>query len=219
MVESLRRNLLITVLLVGLGWTPSQALAQIGITAGYGVHLLGSPSFSSTAQNSLSSPGGFNLGLFYDFRFGSVTLRPGMAIRQASFDWESSSWKPEENPISSSFRVAEVPIDLLYHFRMPSMSPYLVVGPSFNFIHTDQQDLRISFDNPKGTTQYMGFTLGAGIELRTMGLILLPELRYSHALSGFMKEQYIVRAVPFASDAQSINTLTFRLGVSLPSFE
>ena len=183
------------------------------------MHLLGSPSFSSTAQNTLESSGGFNVGLFYDFRFGSVTLRPGIALRQADFDWESSSWKPEENPISSSFRVAEVPVDVLYHFRMPSMSPYVVVGPSFNFLHTDQQDLRISLDNPKGTTQYMGFTLGAGIELRTMGLVLFPELRYSHALSGFMKEEYIVRAVSFASDAHSFNTLTLRLGISLPSFE
>lgn len=220
MAASVQKGFLIIPLFIGLALVSSPAQAQIGFAGGYGLHVLNSPSFSSSAQNTLESTGGINLGFFYDFRFGRVTLRPGLFFRQGNFDWTSSNWKAEENPIESTLRIAEIPIDVLIHFRRPSVSPYVVVGPSFNFLHTDQQDVRISLDNPKGSTSFMGITLGAGVEISTLGLILFPEIRYSHALSGFLKQEYIVRTVSFASDsAQRLSSLTFRLGISVPSFE
>jgi hypothetical protein len=180
------------------------------------------PGFSSAAQNSFEPTGGFNFGLFYDFRFGAVTLRPGLFIRQADFDWELEGINPNLNPLQSSVRVAEFPIDLLYHFRGPTMSPYIVVGPSFSFLHTDQPDLRQSLDNPKGSTSYPSLTLGAGLEFQPpgWGIILLPEIRYSFALDGFLEEDYIVRTVSYSADAsQRMSSLVVRLGITLPSFQ
>lgn len=219
MAVSVKTGSLVILLFLCMALAAPSAQGQIGLAAGYGLHVLNSPSFSSAAQNTFESPGGVNLGLFYDFRFGQVTLRPGMFLRQGDFEWTSDSWKPEENPLESSLRVVEIPIDLLYHFRLPSVSPYVVAGPVFSFFSSDYHDLRISLDNPKGTTSYMGISVGAGIELAPsgLGIILFPEIRYSHALSGFMKEEYTVRTIPFASDAQRLSSLTFRLGISLPT--
>ncbi len=220
MASSVLRSFVLISLFVFLTGVSSTAQAQIGFAAGYGLPVLSSPSFSSSAQNTFEGTGGINVGMFYDFRFGKVDLRPGLFFRQGNFEWMSPSWKPEENPIPSTLRVAEIPIDVLYHIRMASFSPYVVAGPVFSFLHTDQQDVRISLDNPTGSTSFMGITLGAGIELNALGLLLFPEIRYTHALSAFLKQDYIVRSVPFATESgQRLSSLTVRLGIALSSYE
>lgn len=216
-----KKALLVIPLLVGLVFASTPAKAQIGFATGYAANIASDPGFSSSAQNSFDPSGSFSFGMFYDFRFGAVTLRPGIFIRQSDFDWELDGINPNLNPLKSSLRVAEFPIDLLYHFRSSSFSPYVVVGPSFNFLHTDQPDMRQILDNPKGSTNFASFTIGAGLEVRPpgWGIILLPEIRYGFALSGFLEEDYIVRTVSYAAnDAQRLSNLVVRLGITLPSF-
>ena len=214
MAATVQKGLFVIPLFFGLALASQPAQAQIGFAAGYGIHVLNKPDFSSTATNTFDSPGGINVGMFYDFRFNNVTFRPGIFFRQGDFDWELDG--VSFSPLQSTIRLAEFPIDFLYHFRTPSISPYVAIGPSFNFLHTSQPDLRQNLDMPEGTTFFMGIDLGVGLEFSPagMGLILFPEIRYNYALSGFIKEEYIVRTVPFASDAQRISSLTFRLGIS-----
>ncbi len=196
------------------------ARGQIGLVGGYALNMANEPSFSSASSNTFEPSGGFNLGMFYDFRFSLVTFRPGIFIRQADFDWEIEGISEALNPLQSSIRVAEFPLDFLIHFRSETISPYVVVGPSFSFIHTDQPDLRQTLDNPQGSTSFASLNVGAGLEFapKGWGLVFFPEIRYGYALSGFMDEEYIVRTVDFASDQQRLSNLVVRLGISLPSF-
>ncbi len=208
-------------LILVLALVSPPATAQIGFVGGYGVNLFSQPSFSSSANGEFDTQGSFNLGLFYDFRLGRVTVRPGLFLRQVNFDWRLSGLDAAFNPISEDLRVAEFPIDFLIHFPTPSINPYVVIGPSFNFLHTDQPDLRQSLDREKGSTNFTSLTLGAGLELAPAGwrVVLFPEIRYSLALSGFMNEEYIVRTVTYMTDSsEKISTLTFRLAISLPSY-
>ena len=201
--------------------TATSAKAQIGFVAGYGANLLSSPSFSSSASGEFETEGSLNLGVFYDFRLGRVTVRPGLFIRQVNFDWKLSGLEAPFNPISEDLRVAEFPIDFLIHFPTQSVDPYLVVGPSFNFVHTDQPDLRQSLDREQGSTNFTSFTIGAGLQLAPdgWGIVLFPEIRYSLALSGFLSEEYIVRTVTYSTDsAEKISNLSFRIAISLPSY-
>ncbi len=221
MMTSVRKACRIIPLLIGLSvLTAPLAQAQIGFAAGYSANVANSPSFSGS-QNSFEPAGGVNFGMFYDFRFGNFTIRPGVFIRQADFDWELDGINPNLNPLQSSVRVAEFPIDLIYRIQTQSLSPYLVVGPSFNFLHTDQPDLRQILDNPTGSTNYASFTVGAGLEIQPQGwgVILLPEIRYGMALSGFTEESYIVRTVSYSADsAQKLSSLVVRLGITLPNY-
>ena len=198
------------------------AKAQIGFAGGFSANLASEPSFTSTNKTTFDAKGSFNFGMFYNFRIGAITLRPGLFISQADFDWELEGISnPLLSPVQNSIRMASFPIDLLYHFNAGSISPYIVLGPSFNFIHTDQPDLRQTFDKPKGSTNFASFTLGAGLEIQPdgWGVILLPEVRYGIALSGFLKEDYIVRTVSYASDsAVKMSTFVVRLGITLPPY-
>lgn len=207
-------------LFVAAALAAAPAQAQLGVAAGYGFNVLNQPGFSSSAQNTFKSPGGVNVSLFYDFPIGPVALRPGLSIRQSSFEWDLE--EVSFSPIESSIRVAEIPIDLRYNFPRAWISPYVLAGPGFNFVHTNRPELRQVMDSPKGTTYFPSINIGAGVEIPfvRLGLKLLPELRYGHALSGFLQEEYIVRTVPFESDsAQRMSNLTFRLGISFLSIE
>ena len=202
-----------------LNTTPTNA--QIGFVGGYGINMFSGPSFSGSANAEFESNGSFNLGLFYDFRFSRVTFRPGIFIRQVNFDWRLSGLEAAFNPISEDLRIAEFPLDFLIHFPTLTINPYLVIGPSFNFLHTDQPDLRQSLDREKGSTSFASLTLGAGLQFSPpgWGVVLFPELRYSLAMSGFLNEDYIVRTVSYAADSsEKISTLTFRVAISLPSY-
>lgn len=205
-------------LMIGLLVVASPAQAQLGAAAGYGLNMPNDPSFSSPAQNTFESTGGVSVGLFYNFSFGRLALRPGLFLRQSSFDWQLD--EVDFSPLQSKIRMAEVPIDVRFRFPREQFSPFVVAGPGFNFAHTDQPDLRQVMNSPEGTTYFTSLNAGAGIEIpiASLGLRLLPEVRYSYALSGFLKENYIVRTVPFEADsAQRMDHLTFRLGISFLS--
>lgn len=209
-------------LFIGLALAPSPARAQIGVAAGYGFNIMSQPNFSSSAQNTFKSPGGISFGIFYNFPFGDrIALRPGVFIQQSSFAWHIDGLEVF-SPIESTMRVASIPIDIRYRFPGARYTPYVLAGPRFNFFHTDRPELHQATDSPQGSTSFMGINIGAGVEIKlyALGLTLQPELRYSHALSGFLKEDYIVRTVPFDTDGKlSLNNLTFRVGISFLSIE
>lgn len=211
--------LVIVSLFMGLTLAASPAQAQLGVAAGYSLNIVNQPSFSSSLQNSFNSSGGVSAGLFYNFPLGDrISLRPGVFVQQSNFAWELDGIN--FSPIKSDIRMGELPVDVLYHFSMEQARPYIVAGPSFKFAHTNRPELRQVLDSPKGTTGFTAINLGAGIEIpfAGLGLKLLPELRYSHALSGFFKEDYTVRTVEYDTDgALSMSNLTFRLGISFLS--
>ena len=219
MASTVKRVTLLIPLVLLFTALPSKA--QIGFVAGYGADLFSSPGFSGSNSSEFESSGSFNAGLFYDFRLGRVTVRPGLFIRQVNFDWTLSQLDAPFNPISEDLRVAEFPIDFLIHFPMESINPYVVLGPSFNFLHTDQPDLRQSLDRERGSTSFTSFTIGAGLEVAPegWGVVLFPEIRYGLALNGFMSEEYIVRTATYSADnSERISSLTFRVALSLPSY-
>lgn len=220
-------SLLALSLVLGLALAATPAQAQLGTSAGYDVNIFNDPGFSGSASNSFESTGGFEFGLFYNFPLGErLAVRPGVFVQQSSFEWHLESEERAQmvdlfSPIEGKFRVAKIPIDVRYRFTMDSMTPYVLAGPSFNFVHTDHHDLRMTLDGKQtGNTMFMGANLGVGIEIPVsgLGLSLQPELRYSHALSGFHKEDYVVRAIEFDSDSSlSMSSLSFRLGLSFLS--
>lgn len=207
-------------LFIGMALVAPPAEAQLGVAAGYGLNVLNQPSFSSSAENSFESTGGINVGIFYNFPLGRVAIQPGLFLRQSSFDWELDG--VNFSPLQDKIRVAEIPLDVRYRFPSAQFTPYVVAGPGFNFIHTAHHDLRIALDRPKGTTYYTSINVGAGVELplEQWGMMLLPELRYSHGLSGFLKEDYTIRTVPFNADGSvRMSNLTLRLGIRFLSIQ
>ena len=219
MATTAKRFILLVPLVLLLAIMPAQA--QIGFVAGYGADIFSSPGFSGSNSSEFESSGSVNLGVFYDFRLGRVTVRPGLFIRQVNFDWTLSQLDAPFNPISEDLRVAEFPIDFLIHFPLESFNPYVVLGPSFNFLHTDQPDLRQSLDRERGSTSFTSFNIGAGIRLAPegWGVVLFPEIRYGLALNGFLSEEYIVRTATYSADAaEKISNFSFRVALSLPNY-
>jgi opacity protein-like surface antigen len=201
-----------------LAGTPTQA--QLGVAGGYNLDMISNPSFSSSATNSLESTGGFNVGLFYNFPIGDrLSIRPGIFLQQSSFEWKLDGVK--FSPLEEDLRMVRIPFDVRYRFPMESMTPYVTAGPGFNFVQTNQHDLRLVLSGQEeGSTSFLGVNVGAGIEIPVsrLGLSLQPEIRYGQALSGFVEEQYTIRTVEYeAEDSVSINNLSFRLGISLLS--
>lgn len=191
----------------------SPAQAQMGFSAGYGFNILNQPSFES-ATNEFDGNGGFNFGLFYNFPIGRVAVQPGLSLRQSNLDWQLDD--VNFSPLQGQIRVVEIPVDLRYRFPGEQFTPYVAAGPGFNFVHTAQHDMRLALDRPEGTTYFTSVNVGAGIEIpfESLGMMLQPELRYSQALSGFLKESYIIRTVPFEADSSvRMSSLTLRLGI------
>lgn len=191
----------------------SPAQAQMGFSAGYGFNILNQPSFEG-ATNEFDGNGGFNVGLFYNFPMGRVALQPGLSLRQSSLDWQLD--EVNFSPLQGQIRVVEIPVDVRYRFPGEAFTPYVAAGPGFNFVHTAQHDMRLALDRPQGTTYFTSVNLGAGVEvpLEGLGMMLLPELRYSQALSGFLRESYMIRTVPFEADSSvRMSSLTLRLGI------
>lgn len=206
---------------VGLALAASPAQAQLGVAGGYSLDILEDPGFSSTATNSFESPGGFSVGLFYNFPLGErLALRPGVFLQQSSFDWHLDEVE-EWSPLQDDLRVASIPIDIRYRFSTGQVIPYVLAGPGFNFVHTDQSDLRqVLSGQQSGSTHFLGINVGAGIELplSRVGVSLQPEIRYSHALGGFLQEDYMIRTVEYSAEgSQQLSNLSFRLGISFLS--
>lgn len=197
----------------------SPAKAQLGASAGYGLNNFSQPSFEGQS-NSFESTGGFKFGLFYNFPIGQIDFRPGVSVQQNSFEWHLDG-VDLFSPIESTFRVAGIPIDLRYRFSGSlsgdNLEPFVLLGPEFNFVHTNRPELREVLDAPSGTTYFTSINVGAGIqwELPSLGFALHPQIRYRQALSGFMKEDYIVRSVEYNGDSKlSISNLLLRVDIS-----
>lgn len=217
----IKKGIFAVSLFLGLVMVASPAQAQLGAAAGYNLDMFSSPSFSSNASNSFESGGGFSAGLYYNFPLGErLAVRPGLFVQQSSFEWQIEGNEPW-GAIEDDLRVASIPIDVRYRFSVDQFTPYVLAGPGFNFVHTDQPDLRhVMSGQQTGSTHFVGLNVGAGIEIpvATLGLSLQPEIRYSHALGGFVQEDYIVRSVEYAADgSQRLNNLSFRLGISFLS--
>ena len=208
-------------LLLTLAMVTSPAHAQLGAAAGYNLDMFNSPSFSSSASNSFDSGGSFSAGIYFNFPLGErLALRPGLFLQQSSIEWDIEGNEPW-GAIEDDLRVASIPIDVRYRLPMDQFTPYVLAGPGFNFVHTDQPDLRhVMSGQQSGSTYYASLNVGVGIELpvAALGIALHPEIRYSQALGGFLKEDYTVRTVEYAADgAQQLNNLGFRLGISFLS--
>jgi len=211
---------LVVSIALGLALAGPPAQAQFGVSGGYNLDLINNPDFSGSATNSLESTGGFNIGLFYNFPLGDrLSIRPGVFWQQSQFEWQLDG--VNFSPLEEDLRVVRIPFDVRYRVPMEGMTPFVTVGPGFNFVQTNQQDLRLVMSGQEeGSTFFLGVNVGAGIEipLTNLGLSLQPEIRYGQALSGFVEEQYTIRTVEYqADDSISINNLSFRLGISLLS--
>lgn len=217
----IKKGIFAVSLFLGLVMVASPAQAQLGAAAGYNLDMFNSPSFSSSASNSFDSGGSFSAGLYFNFPLGErLALRPGLFLQQSSIEWNIEGNEPW-GAIEDDLRVASIPIDVRYRLPGDQFTPYVLAGPGFNFVHTDQPDLRhVMSGQQTGSTHYMDVHVGIGVEIPVvaLGLSLQPEVRYNHALAGFLQEDYIVRTVEYAADgSQRLNNLGFRLGISFLS--
>lgn len=217
----IKKGIFAVSLFLGMVMVASPARAQLGAAAGYNLDMFNSPNFSSSATNSFESGGSFSVGIYYSFPLGErLALRPGLFVQQSSFEWHIEGNEPW-GAIQDDLRVASIPIDVRYRLPMDQFIPYVLAGPGFNLVHTDQPDLRhVLSGQQSGSTHFTSLNVGAGIEIpvAALGLSLQPEIRYGHALGGFLQEDYIVRTVEYATDSsQRLNNLSFRLGISFLS--
>lgn len=202
-----------------LGLSPV-AHAQLGASAGYGLNVISQPNYSGPS-NSFESTGGLNAGLFYNFPVGRIDIRPSIFIQKNDFSWELDEVEIF-SPLEGDFRVAGIAMDLRYRLAAEGNTPYVLVGPEVNYIAANRAELRTVLKYETGSTKYGKINIGAGyrMELPTVGLALEPEVRYSHALAGFMEQDYIVHTIEYSGDAQrSLSNLFFRVGFSFLGFE
>lgn len=196
------------------------AQAQLGVSVGYGMNVISQPGYAGPS-NSFESTGGINAGLFFNFPIGRIDVRPSVAVQKNDFDWELDEVEIF-SPIGGDFRVGELAVDIRYRFSDDGNAPYVLVGPELNYVAANRAELRTVLNYENGSTKYAGINIGAGyrIELPAAGLSLEPEIRYSHALGGFMEEDFIVHTISYDGDsARSLSNLTFRVAFSFLGFD
>ncbi|MEX0599990.1 MAG: hypothetical protein WD021_01230 [Rhodothermales bacterium] len=196
------------------------AHAQLGASLGYGLNVISQPNYSGPS-NSFESTGGVNAGLFYNFPVGQIDIRPSMFFQKNDFSWELDGVEIF-SPIEGDFRVAGFAFDLRYRFSADENSPYVLLGPEVNYVAANRAELRTVLDYEKGSTKYTRINIGAGyrVQFPSLGIALEPEVRYSHALAGFMEQDFIVHTIEYSGDAQrSMSNLIFRVGFTFLGFE
>lgn len=196
------------------------AHAQLGASVGYGLNVISQPDFSGPSNNFESS-GGLNAALFYNFPIGQLDIRPSMFVQKNDFSWELDEVEIF-SPLEGDFRVAGFAVDLRYRFAAAGNAPYVLVGPEVNYVAANRAELRTVLDYDRGSTRFSRINIGAGyrMELPSLGLALEPEVRYGHALAGFMEQDFIVHTIEYSGDAQrSLSNVLFRVGLTFLGFD
>lgn len=193
------------------------AYAQLGIAGGLGLNVISQPSYSGPS-NDFSTSAAFNMAIFYNFPMGQLDIRPSLSTQKNDFDWELDGVEIF-NPLKGDFRVAEVGIDFRYRFAPAGNTAFAFIGPEINFVAANRAELRTVLKYEGGSTKYYGINLGVGYRFVVSGVAFEPELRYSQALDGFMKEDHIVRTVSYNGDKErSLSNLTLRVAISFAGF-
>jgi len=180
--------------LTNKGKKPSPKLLckpSFGFTLGGGLNQ-SNPTYSGNQQtgftgvNSKSAAGG-NAGFLYHICLGpSIAIRPTATVLFESTDIEferrSTSGGPIIETISVKGTTVSMALPLLIRLSSGKLAPYIALGPSFNYMLS--QNGTSADQLPVKKSLFMGNGgLGLDISLMKSGWVLSPELKYSAGLN------------------------------------
>jgi hypothetical protein len=187
------------------------AHAQLGVAVGLNFDSI-SDIDTGSREATFENATGYHLGVFYDLAVGPVAIRPGVFYRRVQdvkVDILDAGAVLTE---SFDLSMVEVPIDLRLRLALPVIKPYLLAGPVIGFASTGEDDFEDALEELT-----VAANIGIGVELSLPGFTptLFPEIRYAFGVSRFMKEDLTIGDIAFeAADAQRLNTLMLRLGIT-----
>lgn len=188
-----------------LAWGPASLRGQgFGIAVGANFaqrHDIEVGSAKATFKNST----GYHVGIEFELGAGPLALRPGVFYqRLGSYDFPSG----DEFNLSA----VEVPVDVrLTVLPLPVASPYLVAGPVLTF----PSATGAFGDAVKSMSLTADIGAGVKISLPGSGLVLMPELRYSHGVTDYLKNSFQIGGATItpATDTKRLAHVMLRLHV------
>ncbi len=203
------------------------ANAQVGIAGGVTFSELGDIATDDRSA-SLKRVPGWHVHLWVDLPLGSFALRPGLRYMDAGRLFNPSNTSgfvtapdPPEfgGAPDSGFPDAtgsvnddhfvtyiEIPIDVRYQYKLPFISPYVLVGPVLRFAtDTNNQD--------RLRTLSMAAAAGVGLEIRLAGLRFYPEVKRTFGVSRFTSDEYEFADIVIRPDEQRLHATMLSIGV------
>jgi hypothetical protein len=190
-IHSMHR--IVTSTLLMMAAFPALAAAQIGIMGGYNVDTF--DGFSDDRFELVDDTSGFNTGIFLDFEFGRIGLRPAIVYHRLT---DAVIEDPESGP--ADIEIIEIPLHVRLSAPLPVATPYVLVGPTLMFPSSARP---LVGDALAGTRVRWGIGLGVEWDL---GFRLWPEIRYGRSIGGLVEGD--------TAKASQLSTFMVTIGVS-----
>lgn len=176
---------------------------KLGIKAGVGYTAGSAEGINNLEAYIFDRETGINAGVFAHFskQGRGLALQPELWLLQRNTTAEQYFERPNSGSYTGTVNmnalILQLPLLLQYSFGQQKTQPYLLAGPSFSFVLSDdyshvavydavQKPLNLEMPNGSGG---LGFAAGAGLRIPVKQRQLLLELRYSFehypATSGF----------------------------------
>jgi len=179
--------------LLVLAVAPTTLAAQIGVIGGYNRDSF--DRFSNEDFALAESTNGFNTGIFLDFEFGQIGIRPGITYRLLK-----GAIIQQPDGQTANLEIVEIPIDVRVVAPLPFIKPYLLAGPTVIF----PSSARPLADQALAGAR-LGFGIGVGAEW-DIGFRLWPEIRYGTSIGGIVEDD--------ETGGSRLDTFIARLGIS-----
>lgn len=194
--------------------------ASFGFTLGGGLSS-SNPTYSGNANSgftgvSSNSNPAFDLGVICQVNIGgNIFIRPEASVSfentSINFEIRSGTGNLPDEVVDIKGAVANIALPVVIRFSSKTIAPYVVLGPSFNYLMSTNADFAEKLQI-KRSTFLAGGGLGVDIGLGKSGLSLSPELKYSTGLSD-MKDA--ASTTSFSRALSSLKKNTFSLNLYL----
>ncbi len=190
------RLILLAGTLAACGLAPAahaQLIPSFGITGGVNFG-----SLSDVAGVNLENSTGFHAGIYADFGFGPLALRPSLMYLRAGDVQQAGG------SVTADF--LSLPIDFKFQTPLPVLKAYAAIGPDFRFpigdggVLVDREAVNVAVD----------VALGASFNAPLVGPSGFLEVRYALDVSGFAES-----LDASVSDDYKLNLFMIRAGIGL----
>lgn len=181
------------------------AHAQFGVVGGLNYNSV-SDIEVGTNDVSFDNTAGWHVGLWLDFPFGQLALRPEIRYMDAGDLYEEGDIEGVQDDFDLS--LIEVPVHLRYRFPTPTIKPYVMAGPVVRF-PTDAGD---ELDDDLSDFSIAG-SIGGGLEFILGPVRLFPEVAYTFGISNLVDDFDVQDVNVETDDSQRLNGFLVRLGI------
>ena len=208
----MNRNSLFGLALIATLLLASSATAgpvQWGIRGGWNFDSM-SEVDTGSEQVSFNTQTGYNVGLFADFGFGPLGVRPGISYLKTGPLFSGATFVTDDQ---AQLSYIAVPLDLRYKLPIPGASPYLATGPELRALvggaPTELEEQLAKYGATWGVG--LGFEIGPPMG----GFRFIPELRYSFDLTGLVKDQIQIEGQPIPFEGgQKVDSWRLSFGLA-----